>query len=109
MPASRAKWKTVMPAWRGTLRAAFTRWDNGFAVRNVAVARQTCVNEGGRMFQFMKKLKTLLPAEATLPGRKMEMDVPDEHFVNGHPIKAPFPAGLELAQFGMGCFWGAER
>ena len=31
------------------------------------------------------------------------------HFVNGHPIRAPFPPGLEQAIFGMGCFWGAER
>ncbi len=33
----------------------------------------------------------------------------DTHFVNGHPISAPFPAGLQQAVFGMGCFWGAER
>ena len=37
------------------------------------------------------------------------MAVPDKHFVNGHPLKAPFPAGLQQAVFGMGCFWGAER
>ena len=37
------------------------------------------------------------------------MPVPDTHFVNGHPLKPPFPAGLEHAVFGMGCFWGAER
>ena len=37
------------------------------------------------------------------------MPVPDRHFVNGHPISPPFPAGLEQAVFGMGCFWGAER
>jgi peptide-methionine (S)-S-oxide reductase len=37
------------------------------------------------------------------------MDVPDTHFVNGNRIRAPFPAGLEQAIFGMGCFWGAER
>jgi len=39
----------------------------------------------------------------------MSMPVPDAHFVNGHPIKAPFPEGLQAAQFAMGCFWGAER
>jgi peptide-methionine (S)-S-oxide reductase len=61
------------------------------------------------MFSFMKKLNKLLPAEAVLPGRAAEMQVPGAHFVNGHPIKAPFPAGLEQAVFGMGCFWGAER
>jgi len=61
------------------------------------------------MFSFMKKLKQLLPAESTIPGRAQAMPVPDEHFVNGHPLKPPFPAGLEQAVFGMGCFWGAER
>jgi peptide-methionine (S)-S-oxide reductase len=61
------------------------------------------------MFSFMKKLNKLLPAEAVLPGRAAPMPVPDAHFINGHPIKAPFPAGLEQAVFGLGCFWGAER
>jgi peptide-methionine (S)-S-oxide reductase len=37
------------------------------------------------------------------------MPVPDAHFVNGHRLTPPFPAGLEQAVFGMGCFWGAER
>ena len=48
------------------------------------------------------------PAEA-LPGRGEAMPVPEHHFVNGHRIVPPFPAGTELAMFGMGCFWGAER
>ena len=48
------------------------------------------------------------PADA-LPGRDPEMPVTNRHFVNGHPVKAPFPAGLEMALFGLGCFWGAER
>ena len=61
------------------------------------------------MLAFMKKMKTLLPAESTLPGRATAMPVPEKHFINGHPLKAPFPAGLEQAVFGMGCFWGAER
>jgi peptide-methionine (S)-S-oxide reductase len=61
------------------------------------------------MFGFMKKMTKLLPAEATLPGRPKRMDVPETHFVNGNRIVPPFPNGMELAQFGMGCFWGAER
>ena len=57
---------------------------------------------------FRKKLE--LPTEdEALPGRPQEMPVPAQHFVNFHPIKEPFPAGLEKAVFGMGCFWGAER
>jgi peptide-methionine (S)-S-oxide reductase len=47
--------------------------------------------------------------EQTLPGRASEMPVPASHFVNGHPIAPPFPAGLEQAVFGLGCFWGDER
>ena len=61
------------------------------------------------MFAFMKKMTQLLPEASTLPGRKDKMRVPEKHFVNGNRIVPPFPAGLELAQFGMGCFWGAER
>jgi len=61
------------------------------------------------MFAFAKKLKSLLPAERTLPGRSTPVDVPAKHFVNGHPLQAPFPSGMQLAQFGLGCFWGAER
>jgi peptide-methionine (S)-S-oxide reductase len=61
------------------------------------------------MFAFAKKLKSLLPAQSTLPGRASKMPVPERHFVNGHRLEAPFPAGIQLAQFGLGCFWGAER
>jgi len=48
------------------------------------------------------------PAEA-LKGREAAMPVADRHAVNGTPLQAPFPAGLEQAVFGLGCFWGAER
>jgi len=47
--------------------------------------------------------------EDALPGRSEAMQVPDTHFVNGHRLTGPFPDGLELAMFGMGCFWGAEK
>jgi peptide-methionine (S)-S-oxide reductase len=54
------------------------------------------------------KLRMPQPEQA-LPGRDEAMPVPETHFVNGHRITPPFPAGLEQAVFGMGCFWGAER
>lgn len=60
------------------------------------------------LFGFGKKLSLPTP-ETALPGRAESMPVPDRHFVNGNPIKAPFPEGIELAIFGLGCFWGAER
>ena len=48
-------------------------------------------------------------AEQALPGRETPISVPDAHFVNGNPLQGPFPAGLQTALFGLGCFWGAER
>ena len=56
------------------------------------------------MFAFMKKMKTLLPADGTLPGRAEKVRVPETHFVNGNRIVAPFPQGMEQAVFGLGCF-----
>ncbi|HEX2570324.1 MAG TPA: peptide-methionine (S)-S-oxide reductase MsrA [Polyangia bacterium] len=47
--------------------------------------------------------------EEALPGRATRMSVADRHLVTKNPMTPPFPAGLEQAQFGMGCFWGAER
>ena len=55
-----------------------------------------------------RKLK-MPPRNEALPGRSQPMPVPAEHFVNGHPLRPPFPPGLETAVFGLGCFWGAER
>jgi peptide-methionine (S)-S-oxide reductase len=53
--------------------------------------------------------KNELPSAAqALPGRETPMSVPAEHFVNGHSL-TDFPAGMETAIFGLGCFWGAER
>ena len=60
------------------------------------------------MLDFMKKPKMPAPHEA-LPGRAEKMPVPEKHFVNGRALTPPFPAGMEQAQFGLGCFWGAEK
>jgi peptide-methionine (S)-S-oxide reductase len=60
------------------------------------------------MSLFMKH--TRMPAlEEALAGRSAKMPVPSAHFVNGHALEPPFPVGMELALFGLGCFWGAER
>ncbi len=55
-----------------------------------------------------KKLSLPTPAEA-LPGRDTPVRLTDRHYVNGHKLLPPYPEGLALAQFGLGCFWGAER
>ena len=47
--------------------------------------------------------------DRALPGRPQRMAVPAAHFVTRTPLEPPFPAGHELAMFGLGCFWGAER
>jgi peptide-methionine (S)-S-oxide reductase len=60
------------------------------------------------MFGGMKKQQLPASHEA-LPGRAEKMPVPDRHFVNGHALEAPYPEGMELALFGLGCFWGAEK
>jgi peptide-methionine (S)-S-oxide reductase len=60
------------------------------------------------MALFSKK-STMTTREDALPGRSTPLAVPAEHFVHGHRIVPPFPAGLREAVFGMGCFWGAER
>jgi peptide-methionine (S)-S-oxide reductase len=55
--------------------------------------------------------KTEMPArETALPGRdRPSFRVPERHHVNGHGLMPPYPEGLEVAMFGLGCFWGAER
>lgn len=59
---------------------------------------------------FGTSTKSRLPTAAdALPGRTEPMAVPAKHFVNGASLLPPFPVGTELATFGMGCFWGAER
>jgi peptide-methionine (S)-S-oxide reductase len=52
---------------------------------------------------------TVMPRpDQALPGRSQALEVPERHFVSGARLKPPF-VGMQLALFGMGCFWGAER
>ena len=64
--------------------------------------------EESAMFERYKMTRLPSAAEA-LPGRADKMRVASRHFVNGHPLAPPFPAEMETAMFGLGCFWGAER
>jgi peptide-methionine (S)-S-oxide reductase len=59
------------------------------------------------LFGFHKT--TMVTAEEALPGRSATMPVPDHHEVLGSPLRPPYPAGTEVAEFALGCFWGAEK
>ena len=61
------------------------------------------------MWGYGKTKQTMPRAEHALPGRAEGMRVPESHHVHGRPLAPPYPAGHEVAMFGMGCFWGAER
>jgi len=61
------------------------------------------------MWRFSSSKSTLPAPGEALPGRADPLPVPDRHFVTCNPLRPAFPAGLEQAVFGLGCFWGAER
>jgi peptide-methionine (S)-S-oxide reductase len=58
---------------------------------------------------FGRSKSTMVEPAAALPGRALQMSVPERHEVLGTPLREPFPEGVQTAVFGMGCFWGAER
>ena len=59
---------------------------------------------------FAKRKSQMVAAEDALPGRTDHaMTVPEEHFINHHPLTPPWPTGYQTAIFALGCFWGAER
>ncbi len=60
------------------------------------------------MFSLDKKIE-LPTQEQALPGRDEPMQVPEQHYVNGNRLVPPFPENTEIAMFGLGCFWGAEK
>jgi peptide-methionine (S)-S-oxide reductase len=59
------------------------------------------------MFGFSKA--RMVAADAALPGRSPAMPVPARHAVLGTPLVPPYPEGTQIAEFALGCFWGAER
>ena len=61
------------------------------------------------MFSFKQKPMKVPTAAEALPGRSTPLPTASTHWVNGNGLKPPFPAGMETAIFGIGCFWGAER
>ena len=61
------------------------------------------------LFGMLSKKLDMPAASEALAGRAAAIPTAETHFVNGKPLKGPYPDGMEKALFGLGCFWGAER
>jgi peptide-methionine (S)-S-oxide reductase len=57
----------------------------------------------------LRKILQVPSADQALPGRVHAIPTAEKHFVSGRPLKGPYPAGAQMAMFGLGCFWGAEK
>jgi peptide-methionine (S)-S-oxide reductase len=75
----------------------------------IAIAIPSPGAKGSAMFSFKQKPMKVPTATEALPGRSTPIPTASTHWVNGNALKPPFPAGMETAIFGIGCFWGAER
>ena len=89
------------------LSAQVRRNRRGSCIDQLVPAGRLDIWSGGTCM-FGKSL-TLPTPGGTLPGRAEKMPVPERHYVNGHRLTPPFPAEMQQALLGMGCFWGAER
>lgn len=78
-------------------------------VRLAANVRLATAVDRRLMMSLFANKSNLPPAEHALPGRNTPLSVPAKHFVNGNPLQGSFPAQMQQAIFGMGCFWGAEK
>ena len=69
------------------------------------------MNSLGKLMMMLNADKTeMVTADDALPGRsEPSYQVPETHAVLGTPLQPPFPEGIEVAYFALGCFWGAER
>ncbi len=61
------------------------------------------------LFTLLNKKTSMISPDEALPGRGDAIPTAQKHFVNGHPLKGPYPDGTKTALFGLGCFWGAEK
>ena len=61
------------------------------------------------MFNLKRKPLSMPDPSQALPGRPDAIPTATHHFITKAPLKGPYPQGAELALFGLGCFWGAER